>query len=252
MLEITNDKMLKPLTMLKKLCSSATNRTPTKCLKRNKSFTVCIEGNIGSGKTTFLEHFKKFSNIIETNGEPVQKWREFHGYNPLAQLYESPQRWCYTVQMFMLLTLMELHTKPQTKPVRMMERSVYSSRYCFVENQHKNKLMNEMEYLMLAKWFDWLMTVNDVKIDLIVYLRTDPETVFERVMARQRPEEKAIPLKLLQELHNYHEQWLIERKTFPVPAPILVVDANKDKASMLKTFKDIKSKVLFGYDSSII
>ena len=29
------------------------------------NFQVCVEGNIGSGKTTFLDYFKKFSNIIE-------------------------------------------------------------------------------------------------------------------------------------------------------------------------------------------
>ena len=33
-------------------------------------FQVCVEGNIGSGKTTFLEYFKKFSNIIEVKSSP--------------------------------------------------------------------------------------------------------------------------------------------------------------------------------------
>lgn len=219
--------------------------------KRTKSFTVCIEGNIGSGKTTLLEYFKKLSNIIETNGEPVQKWREFEGHKPLAHLYENPQRWAYTVQTFILLTLLELHTKPQTRPVRLMERSMFSSRYCFVENQYNNKLMGQMEYLMISRWFDWLVKNNDVEIDLMVYLQTNPETVYERIMARQRPEEKAIQMKFLEDLHKLHEEWLIERKTFPVPAPVLVIDANKDKTTMQKTFHDLKPKILFSYDTGI-
>ena len=30
-------------------------------LVTNRPFTVVVEGNIGSGKTTFLQHFNKFS-----------------------------------------------------------------------------------------------------------------------------------------------------------------------------------------------
>ena len=30
-----------------------------------------------------------------------------------------------------------------------------------------SKLMGEMEYLMLSKWFDWLVNNNDFNIDLI-------------------------------------------------------------------------------------
>lgn len=50
-----------------------------------RPFTVCIEGNIGSGKTTFLDHFKKFQNtaIIQ---EPVELWRDVAGANLLVKL----------------------------------------------------------------------------------------------------------------------------------------------------------------------
>ena len=38
----------------------------------------------------------------------------------------------------------------------------------------------------------------DLKIDLIIYLRTEPEKALERVKARARGEENAIPLSYLQ------------------------------------------------------
>lgn len=49
-----------------------------------RPFTVCIEGNIGSGKTTFLSHFKKFDNVTVLE-EPVELWRDVSGTNLLVR-----------------------------------------------------------------------------------------------------------------------------------------------------------------------
>ena len=40
----------------------------------NKTFIICVEGNIGSGKSTFLEFFSKRSDV-QVCCEPVSKWR---------------------------------------------------------------------------------------------------------------------------------------------------------------------------------
>ena len=50
-----------------------------------KPFTVLIEGNIGSGKTTFLNHFNKFDEVCLMT-EPVEKWRDCAGQNLLVSL----------------------------------------------------------------------------------------------------------------------------------------------------------------------
>lgn len=51
-----------------------------------RPFTVCVEGNIGSGKTTFLSHFKKFDNITVLE-EPVELWRDVSGTNLLVRYF---------------------------------------------------------------------------------------------------------------------------------------------------------------------
>lgn len=50
---------------------------------RKAPFTVFIEGNIGAGKTTFLNHFKKYNDVCLYT-EPVEKWRNVEGFNLLV------------------------------------------------------------------------------------------------------------------------------------------------------------------------
>lgn len=55
---------------------------------KSKPFTVVVEGNIGSGKTTFLNHFNKFHDV-EVLQEPVEKWRNVQGHNLLVCLSDA-------------------------------------------------------------------------------------------------------------------------------------------------------------------
>lgn len=50
----------------------------------SKPFTIFVEGNIGSGKTTFLKHFAALGNVT-TLAEPVEKWRAVRGENFLVR-----------------------------------------------------------------------------------------------------------------------------------------------------------------------
>lgn len=61
--------------------------TTSACKLYKRPFTVCIEGNIGSGKTTFLSHFKQFNNTTVLQ-EPVELWRNVAGTNLLVRLFE--------------------------------------------------------------------------------------------------------------------------------------------------------------------
>lgn len=52
--------------------------------------------------------------------------------------------------------------------------------------------MPASEFSVLCEWYDFLCKSPelDLNVDLIVYLRTSPEVVFERVKRRARSEEK--------------------------------------------------------------
>ena len=78
------------------------------------------------------------------------------------------------------------HTMKTSRPVKLMERSIYSAKFCFAENLRRNGLMAESEFQVLSSWFDHLVNSPDldVGVDLIVYLRTKPEIARERLLGR--------------------------------------------------------------------
>ncbi|XP_029962989.1 thymidine kinase 2, mitochondrial-like isoform X2 [Salarias fasciatus] len=159
----------------------------------HKKPVIFVEGNIASGKTTCLEYFSRTSDI-EVLTEPVSKWRNVRGHNPLALMYQDPERWGLTLQTYVQLTMLDRHTSTTEAAVRMMERSIFSAKYIFVENLFRSGKMPEVDFAVLSEWFDWITTNVSIPVDLIVYLQTDPETCHRRLKQRCREEEKVIPL----------------------------------------------------------
>ncbi|XP_076442233.1 thymidine kinase 2, mitochondrial-like [Babylonia areolata] len=209
-------------------------------------FTVSVEGNIGSGKTTLLEYFKE-SSTVEALREPIEQWTSIQGkHNALQLLYEDPKRWSFSFNMYAQLTRVQMHMKEHIKPIKLLERSLYSTRHCFVENDYRNNIINGMEYAILTDWFDWLVKSQKADLDLIVYVRADPEVCYERIKKRCRKEEALVPFSLIKDLHLLHEEWLIEQKHFKVPAPVFVLDANKDYSEMKELYETHRRDILCG------
>ncbi|KAL0281584.1 UNVERIFIED_CONTAM: hypothetical protein PYX00_002523 [Menopon gallinae] len=207
--------------------------------KENSSrpFRVSIEGNIGSGKTTLLNYFKQFSNV-QTYGEPLDKWRNVDGYNLLGLLYEDMAKWSATFQSYVQLTRMQIQSSTPNEGVKvqMFERSVQNNRYCFLENSYRNGLVLPAQYAVLCKWYEWIEENVDISLDLIVYLQSSPEVVYERVLSRNRAEEKTVNLKYLESLHESHEKWLANAKS---STPVLIVDANASLNDIVKSYRKI-------------
>lgn len=129
-------------------------------------FTVFIEGNIGSGKTTFLNHFQKFDGVCLMT-EPVDLWRNCGGVNLLELLYTEPYRWAMPFQTYVTLTMLNTHTHKTDKSVKLMERSIFSARYCFVENMLKTGVLHQGMYNILQDWYEYFTTNVHIQADLI-------------------------------------------------------------------------------------
>lgn len=216
------------------------------CQKRTKKFTVSIEGNIGCGKSTLLQYFQNCPTV-QTLVEPVDKWTNLKGHNALQLLYEDPQRWSMSFNQYALLTRLEMHKQKTVEPVKMVERSLYSTRYVFVENSFNSGELTSLEYTVLCDWFDFITDSQKVKVDLFVYLRAPPEVCYERIHKRHRKEEEGVPFEFIESLHDLHEDWLIHQTKYKVPGPVLVLDASHELPKMMEMYEAHKSEILFGF-----
>jgi thymidine kinase len=213
--------------------------------KSKKHFTVTVEGNIGSGKSTFLQYFKK-SEKVEVLFEPVDMWKSVRGNNTLDLMYKDAKRWSLTFQSYVQLTMLMNHTKKHTSPVKLLERSLFSAQYCFVENLYRQGGMPDVDYAVITEWFEWIKQNVDINVDLIVYLQASPEACLERIKVRNREEESSVPLEYLESLHELHEDWLIRQSKFKLPAPVLVLDASRSLADLQKDIEKRREEILCG------
>ena len=190
---------------------------------------ILLEGNIGSGKSEFISYLRSLTDITLIP-EPVNEWTNYHGYNMLEMMYKSPGENTFAFQSLVLLKQWKLFQK-QVKSIRMFERSPFSSFYVFVESQ--KHLLKSYEYELLAEWFDFVTNTMEMsnKINLVVYIRTDPLIAYERTRKRDRKGEESISLETITKIHNLHENWLIKKEK-PIPGILLTIDGNQDRGSM--------------------
>ncbi|MCO5554389.1 hypothetical protein L7F22_007919 [Adiantum nelumboides] len=185
------------------------------CNGQKKKVTICVEGNISVGKTTFLRKIAseiiQLRDLVEIVPEPVDKWKDVgpDHFNLLDAFYNEPERYAYTFQNYVFATrlMKEQETSNGMKPLRLMERSIFSDRLVFVRAVHEAKWMSELELRIYESWFDpFISALPGLVPDGFIYLRASPDTCLRRLHLRNRPEERGVTLDYLKGLHEKHEQ----------------------------------------------
>jgi len=207
-----------------------------------------LEGNIGAGKSTFL---RLVGNALPLQivPEPHTKWQQVGEHNLLEKFYTDTKRWAYTFQSYAFVTrILEQQQFAINNPhqLQLLERSVYSDRYCFAKNCYETGLMSELEWNLYVDWFSWLVDTYAQKPDGFIYLKTDPTICYKRLQKRNRHEESAVGLDYLQKLHDRHEQWLVKKQDiapYLEKTPVLTLEVDKefetDTAEQEKLFAQV-------------
>ncbi|XP_045476470.1 deoxynucleoside kinase-like isoform X2 [Harmonia axyridis] len=214
--------------------------------REGRPFRVSIEGNIGAGKSTCIEYFEKLASV-ETYAEPIEWWRDVDGNNLLELLYSDINTWISVFQSYVQLSRLKVQTTKPLKPdtiVQIFERSIQNNRFCFLEHAYRKGSLNSADYAVLDQWYRWIRENVDINLDLIVYLRTTPEVVYERVKKRNRPEETGLSLQYLKDLHDSHEKWLMSNDERFNTVPLLVLDGNKALEEMEAQYKLCENQIL--------
>lgn len=197
------------------------------------SKAIIVEGNIGAGKSTFLRLIKDLLDV-QVVYEPHEQWQNIDGENILDAFYKDKNRWSYTFQSYAFISRImaqEQSDKNSSKPLQILERSVYSDRYCFAKNLFEIGAMSSLEWKLYQDWWGWFVSTYTKKPSGFIYLQTPPEVCYQRLLKRARSEESAVSLDYLKTLHEKHEDWLIGKKNideYIKDVPVLVLDCSQD------------------------
>lgn len=200
---------------------------------------ISIEGNIGSGKSTFVQYLKNhFGDEICFLDEPVDIWNTIvdkDNVNIIENYYKDQKKYAFSFQMMAYisrLSLLKRAIESESYKYIVTERSLNTDRKVFCKMLYDDKLIEEIEYNIYIKWFDEFKPNIETQY---IYLRCEPLIAEKRVIERSRKGE-TIPLEYLEKCHKYHEQWLNKENT-------IYLNSNEDKEniypSWLTQMKDI-------------
>lgn len=209
--------------------NSELQRLETLLQKRRKVLTICVEGNIGSGKTTLIESIERrhLDNVREKDGsqantlrvfsEPLTTWTNYHGINMLEGLYADPKANTLQFQILVYLTMRQRYSQllkyvdqfdfevlsssvgKRYPPMYVYERCALSAHKVFIAyHAERGNFSGAGQRIMedvynvdedVLGGFVPSIVFNDIP-DILVYLKTSPQNAFERLQSRCRGNEK--------------------------------------------------------------
>ena len=130
----------------------------------------------------------------------------------------------------------------QTKDIRFIERSIYTDKLVFARSLYDTGKMTSLEWNMYNRWFDWLSEDCFKKVNRpsgFIYIRADPETSFQRMLKRERSEEKCVPVEYLKIISEYHDEWLCREDQ----ENVLVINVDKDFENTPEEWERVKGLI---------
>jgi len=168
---------------------------------------ICIEGNIGSGKTSLCELLAK--------RYPVQLVLEEFDDNPfLPFFYQNPERYAFTVELFFMA---ERHK--QLGQITLHKDLFYDftlADYSFWKTLiFARKNLDEKEYKLFQRLFHQLNT-QAPNPDLLVYLHRSPKKLVEQIRRRDRSYEQQITPAYLQSIQDSYFEFFHSQPSYPI------------------------------------
>ena len=196
---------------------------------------ISVEGNIGSGKSTFLDTLSVLLNDNEYLAKRLCVIKEPRlWYEPLDNTHRSPldiyysdiAKYAYTFQTYVTTSKYQhiLHSIDEHEEVwgrlpdiLVVERySSFSDRRVFVQNLRYQGLLDDYQVEIYEYNVECLRDLFEhrLKIDLeiieFIYIQTDIDTCMSRILQRNGAGDNCVTRDLIQNLHRLHNEWLGE------------------------------------------
>jgi len=186
---------------------------------------ISIEGNIGSGKSTFLKRIKesylfgeiqrRLNRTVIFIPEPVDEWELIRdkqtNQSMIEKFYGNQKEYAFSFQMMAYITRLKIlrdTIRENPNHILISERCLDTDRNIFAQMLYDDGLIKDVEFQIYTKWFEEFKP--DINHNSHIYVKTEPKLCYERIQERNRKGE-TIPLEYLEKCHNYHQSWLKSR-----------------------------------------
>lgn len=168
---------------------------------------ICIEGNIGSGKTSLCE-------LIAQRHQAELVLEEFDDNPFLPFFYQNPERYAFTVELFFMA---ERHK--QLSEITLQHDLFFKftvADYCFWKTLiFARKNLDEKEYKLFQRLFTMLNSTSP-NPDLLIYLHRTPKKLLEQISKRDRGYEYGITASYLQMIQDSYFEFFYSQPSYPI------------------------------------
>jgi len=164
-------------------------------------YIICIDGNIGAGKSTILDEMKNRGYTVYT--EDIHDWMWV-----LDKCYIDSTRWAFTLQIAALNSMVS-----QKKYIDQLESQIVFVERCpvstmvFTNTWYSKGCLTDDEYILLKKVYE-LVTWSP---NITFMMTTDCNTCYDRMNCRGRTCEKSLSIEHLKEVQNQYDALYADR-----------------------------------------
>ena len=194
---------------------------------------ISIEGSIGSGKTTVIDE------MIDTHStpnigiykEPIVEWKSY-----LDLFYSDKIKYGFMMQTRVIVSFSKIYKSFANKKLAITERSSYSSQNVFTRMLFDQGLLTPEEVKLLVEIVETThfqthpQPQKKLQPDYFIYLRTNPEVCYQRIINRN---DKPIDFNYLKSLCHYHDKIFLNK-----PNVFVIDTSNIDRSTVKKKVTD--------------
>lgn len=172
-----------------------------------KDSKIVICGNIGAGKTTLCKGLENY--LISKNLSVTYIDEKFEDNKYLEPFYNEMKinpgynKYFYPMESFFIETKFISDSKIYPTDFVIFDRSLYDVLYIFIKAGFKNNLCTFDEEKSLS--IKSLEYIKSIKYDIFIYLRTQPDTLVERIKLRNRKMESDIDINYIKQLNDLYD-----------------------------------------------
>ena len=219
---------------------------------REKMLVVQLEGNISSGKSTFLEYLQNQYFLdsrfrVEFVHESLKDWINMDNINLLELYYQTPREYAEIFQMYVFFTMLNNSLKSNFNDntnLIFIERSLKTCVKCFSRLLEKKQYVRPIFYQTLSNFYEKIQN-RIIHPDIIIYFKIDNNDISilqDRILKRDRKAERAISNEYLIDLNNVYNE-VINTDYSNIKKYIIPVNMSR-KEQVAKYFIPITDNIL--------